>query len=71
MFIKQALPFLIGVEKSSFALPALRTVQEIIPHTALKLIVSSSGLDSRFMGLSHCKKPILSKKGVWPLQMVG
>jgi hypothetical protein len=40
--------FSIGVGK--VALPALRTVLAVLPHTALQSLVSSSGVPRGFMG---------------------
>ncbi len=42
----------------------------VLPHTALQLVVSSSGLARQNVGLVHGEKPSFSEKGIWPLPMI-
>ena len=46
----------IGVGKGK-ALPALRTVHAVLPHTALRSVVSSSGLARQNVGVIHGEEP--------------
>ena len=62
-------PAPIGVERI-YILPYLRNVRAVLRHTALQLVVSSSGLTRPSMGLLHGQKPLLSKKGIGPAFMI-
>jgi len=59
-----------GREESFQTLLSLRTVQAVLPHTALQLIVSSSGSARFRMGFNHCEKSQAREVGVCPLLMV-
>src|SRR5258708_23838572 len=63
-------PSLIGVGKG-FALPALRTVRAVFPHTALQSVVSSSGVSRSPPGCVECEQPCLCEEGIGPALMVG
>ncbi|MFZ2663734.1 hypothetical protein, partial [Rhodoferax sp.] len=39
--------------REGLSLPSLRTVRAVLPHTALQLVVSSSGLALQYVSLSH------------------
>jgi len=52
------------------ALPALRTVHAVLPHTALQSVVSSSGLARQNVGLMHGEKPPFSEESIWPLPVI-
>jgi hypothetical protein len=58
---------MIGVGKGE-ALPALRTVRAVLPHTALQSVVSSSGLARQNVGITHGEKPLFSEESI--LRMV-
>ena len=60
---------MIGVGKGE-ALPALRTVHAVLPHTALQSVVSSSGLARQNVGITHDEKPPFSEENIWPLPMI-
>jgi len=45
-------------------LPALRTVRAVLPHTALRSVVTSSGLTRHKPGFVHGEKPNLSEGGI-------
>ena len=60
---------MIGVGKGE-ALPALRTVRAVFPHTALQSVVSSSGLARQNVGITHGEKPPFSEESIWPLPMI-
>ena len=61
----------IGVEKSLLqALPSLRTVRAVLPHTALQSIVSSSGSARFRMGFIHCEQSQAREAGICLLLMV-
>ncbi len=51
------------------ALPSLRTVRAVFPHTALQLIVSSSGSTRFRMGFIHCEKSRAREVGICPVLM--
>src|ERR1700757_5431016 len=59
----------IGVGKVT--LPALRTVRAVLPHTALQLLVSSSGVSRGFPGCLQGEQPEVREEGVRPLHMIG
>src|SRR4030081_3106303 len=61
---------MIGVGKG-LALPALRTVRAVFPHTALQSVVSSSGVSRSAPGCVECEQPGLSEECVGPALMVG
>src|SRR5713226_8783123 len=44
-------------------LPALRTVQAVLPHTALQSVVASSRLARQRMGPVHHEEPLCSEEG--------
>lgn len=41
-----------------------------LPHTALQLVVSSSGLARQNVGIMHGDKPAFSEESIWPLPMI-
>ncbi len=45
-------------------LPALRTVQAVLPHTALQSVVASSRLARQRMGPVHHEEPLCSEEGI-------
>jgi hypothetical protein len=49
-------------------LPALRTVRAVVPHTALQLLVSSSGV-SRVLCVEG-EQPLIGEEDIWPLVVV-
>jgi len=53
------------------ALPALRTVRAVLPHTALQSLVSSSGVSGLRMGCCEGEQPVSREEGVGPALMVG
>ena len=52
------------------ALPSLRTVRAVLPHTALQKIVSSSGLARSAMGFIQSEKPKVCEVGIGPPSVV-
>ena len=56
--------------REGFRLPSLRTVQAVLPHTALQSVVSSSGLTDQYMGCGYCEQPMSGKISIWPSLMV-
>ena len=58
----------IGVEKDA-VLPSLRTVRAVFPHTALQLVVSSSGL-ARSVGCCHGEQSQICEVHVWPASVI-
>ena len=52
------------------ALPAPRTVHAVLPHTALRPVVSSSGLARRREGFKQGEKPTRSEEGIRPAPMI-
>ena len=59
-----------GREEPFQTLPSLRTVQAVLPHTALQSIVSSSGSARFRMGFIHCEKSQAREVGICPMLMV-
>ena len=59
----------IGSERA-LALPALRTVLAVLPHTALQSVVSSSGLARLHIGFMKGEKPLCREEGIRPALMV-
>ena len=60
----------IGVEKGRIALPALRTVQAVFPHTALQSVVSSSGVSRGLPGRIEGEQPGIREEGIVPALLV-
>ena len=60
---------LIGVEKDT-VLPSLRTVRAVFPHTALQLVVSSSGLARSLVGCSHSEQSHVCEVCIWPSSVI-
>jgi hypothetical protein len=56
--------------REGVTLPALRTVRAVLPHTALQLVVSSSGLARQRPGFGHGEKPGRSEVRIGPAEMV-
>ena len=56
--------------KRALALPALRTVQVVLPHMALQLVVSSSVLACPLIGFVQSEKPMGRKESIWPALML-
>ncbi len=56
--------------REGFPLPSLRTVRAVLPHTALQLAISSSGLASQNMGFFHGEKPKFSEERIGPALMI-
>ena len=46
-------------------------MRAVLPHTALQLVVSSSGLARQQPGFGHGEEPFLSEECVWPAAMIG
>ena len=61
--------FVIGVEKDT-VLPSLRTVRAVFPHTALQLVVSSSGLARSLVGCSHSEQSHVCEVCIWPSSVI-
>src|SRR5581483_10137038 len=59
----------IGVGKA--CLPALRTVRAVFPHTALQLLVSSSGVSRLLEGGAKGEQPMSSEEGIGPALVIG
>ena len=59
-----------GVGKGC-ALPALRTVRAVLPHTALQSLVSSSGVSRLRMGRAKGEQPVSREESIGPALMVG
>src|SRR6185312_1387124 len=55
---------------TAYAVPALRTVRAVFPHTALESVVSSSGLARQDTGCNHGEQPLSSEESIGPPQMV-
>src|SRR5438128_11424760 len=68
--IERDVPSLIGVGKGC-ALPALRTVRAVLPHTALQSVVSSSGVSRWRGGRAKGEEPVSREEGIGPTVMVG
>src|SRR5579862_193485 len=63
-------PSSIGVGKA-VGLPSLRTVRAVFPHTALQLLVSSSGVSRLGISCAKGEQPTRSEECVRPALMVG
>ena len=59
----------IGVGKGG-ALPALRTVRAVLPHTALQSVVSSSGLARQLPGCMHGEQSLGREEFSGPALMI-
>src|SRR5947207_1671900 len=62
--------YAIGVGKGG-ALPALRTVRAVLPHTALQSLGSSSGVSRLLVGRSKGEEAVSREEGIGPALMVG
>ena len=60
-----------GRGREGFRLPALRTVRAVFPHTALQLVVSSSGVARGMPGWVKGEQPGIREEVVGPALMVG
>src|SRR5262245_24137448 len=56
--------------REEWALPALRTVRAVFPHTALQSVVSSSGVSRRLPGCCEREQPGGSEEVIGPALMV-
>src|SRR5215475_4614590 len=52
------------------AVPALRTVRAVLPHTALQSVVSSSGLARQLPGCMHGEQSLGREECIWPALMI-
>src|SRR5439155_17555363 len=65
-----ALKFPAGRSETAFAVPALRTVRAVLPHTALQSVVSSSGLARQLPGCSRSEQSLGREEFIWPALMI-
>src|SRR5687768_16171085 len=56
----------IGVGRTRYGPPSLRTGRADLPHPALRLVVSATRLDEQLVGLEHGEKTQLLKVGIRP-----
>src|SRR5579862_946698 len=63
-------PLWIGVGKA-VGLPSLRTVRAVFPHTALQLLVSSSGVSRLGISCAKGEQPLRSEERIRPALVVG
>ena len=66
---KNADPSSIGVGK--LALPSLRTVRAVFPHTALQLVVYASGMSRVRVGCVQGEQSLAREVGIGPALLVG
>src|SRR5467141_5456670 len=70
LFPSSQIKLAIGVGKA-FGLPSLRTVRAVFPHTALQLLVSSSGMSRVCKGCCKGEQSLIREESVRPSLMVG
>jgi hypothetical protein len=51
--------------REGLRLPSLRAVRVVLPHTALRSVVSSSGSARPSIGCAHGEQPVLSEEGIY------
>src|SRR5438132_3566561 len=56
--------------REGFGLPSLRTVRAVLPHTALRLLVSSSGVSRVISGRGKGEQPEIGEEGVGPALVI-
>src|SRR6266511_367514 len=56
--------------ETAFAVPALRTVRAVLPHTALQSVVSSSGLARQLPGCSRSEQSLGREEFIGPALMI-
>src|SRR5207244_6296811 len=64
------LKFPAGRSGTALALPALRTVRAVLPHTALQSVVSSSGLARQLPGCIHGEQSLGREEFIGPALMI-
>src|SRR5439155_16819671 len=66
-----ALKFPAGRSGTALAVPALRTVRAVLPHTALQSVVASSRLARQGMGCVKGEQPLFGEEHIRPVVMIG
>src|ERR1700730_10110877 len=56
--------------REGLGLPSLRTVRAVLPHTALRLLVSSSGMSRVIPGRGKGEQPEIGEEGVRPALVI-
>src|SRR6266446_6849638 len=56
--------------REGLGLPSLRTVRAVLPHTALRLLVSSSGMSRVIPGCGKGEQPEIGEEGVGPALVI-
>src|SRR5437899_11257332 len=56
--------------REGLGLPSLRTVRAVLPHTALRLLVSSSGASRLISGRGQGEQPEICEEGVGPALVI-
>ena len=56
--------------REGLGLPSLRTVRAVLPHTALRLLVSSSGMSRVISGRGKGEQPKIGEEGIGPALVI-